>query len=146
MDLQELTARESIRDLVARYNSSGDSGRIDELARLFCDDATLQVGSNAPVVGREAIGEFFAQVAAGSSSDDVPRHIRHFVATHQIDLQSRSRASGRCYFQVLTHNGLDHWGRYLDEYREESGSWRLQSRRVLVDGAMPGGWGADWLS
>ena len=31
----ELVARESIRDLVARYNPNGDSGRFDQVVELF---------------------------------------------------------------------------------------------------------------
>ena len=35
MELWELVARESIRDLVARYNANGDSGRFDQVLELF---------------------------------------------------------------------------------------------------------------
>jgi hypothetical protein len=42
-------------------------------------------------------------------------------------------ATGRCYFFVLTAVGLDHWGRYLDEYRVVDGEWRFAQRRVLTD-------------
>ena len=31
MESWELVARESVRDLVARYNANGDSGRFDEM-------------------------------------------------------------------------------------------------------------------
>ena len=41
MELWELEARESIRDLVARYNANGDSGRFDPMLELFAEDATL---------------------------------------------------------------------------------------------------------
>ena len=35
MTLDELIARESIRDLVARYNANGDSGRFDQVVELM---------------------------------------------------------------------------------------------------------------
>lgn len=35
MALWELTARERIRDTLARYTWSGDAGRLDDLARAF---------------------------------------------------------------------------------------------------------------
>ncbi|MND03701.1 hypothetical protein D3C83_236570 [compost metagenome] len=44
-----------------------------------------------------------------------------------------SHATGRCYFFVLTRIGLDHWGRYLDDYRVVDGAWRFARRRVLPD-------------
>jgi SnoaL-like domain len=36
MEMWELVAREQIRDTLARYNWSGDAGRLDELADTFC--------------------------------------------------------------------------------------------------------------
>jgi hypothetical protein len=36
-------------------------------------------------------------------------------------------------------HGLDHWGRYLDEYEERDGRWRITRRRALSDGKTPGG-------
>jgi hypothetical protein len=43
MELWELVARERIRDTLARYNWSGDSLRLDELARSFCEDGELEL-------------------------------------------------------------------------------------------------------
>jgi len=135
----EWIARESIRDLVARYNANGDSGRFDPMLELFTDEAVLEVeGRN--LEGRAAIRSFFEGVAAG----DGPRVrlLRHFTATLQIDLENRSSARGRCYYQVLTEAGLDHWGRYVDRYRCEDGRWLFCHRSVSVDGVTPGGWAA----
>ena len=41
MEHWELIARESIRDLAARYNANGDAGRIDQVVELFAEDAVL---------------------------------------------------------------------------------------------------------
>ena len=43
MELWELTARESIRDLVARYNANGDTGRFPQVLELFAPDAVMEV-------------------------------------------------------------------------------------------------------
>jgi len=48
MDPGEATAREEIRELVARYNQWGDSGRLSELTGLFCDTATLEFARTRP--------------------------------------------------------------------------------------------------
>ncbi|HMC68329.1 MAG TPA: nuclear transport factor 2 family protein, partial [Mycobacteriales bacterium] len=66
--------------------------------------------------------------------------IRHFTGTLQIEVPAPDHASARCYFQVLTVNGLDHWGRYSDVLRCVDGRWLFTSRAVRVDGATPGGW------
>ena len=55
---------------------------------------------------------------------------------------ARPRAAGRCYYQVLMSHGLDHWGRYIDGYQLVDGRWLFSSRRVTMDGYVPGGWGA----
>ena len=38
MEMWELLARESIRDLVARYNANGDSGRFDPVLNIITRD------------------------------------------------------------------------------------------------------------
>jgi len=146
MDTWELAARESIRDLVARYNSNGDSGRIDAMMALFAPDATLEVRGREPLAGIDAIHTFFTAVARGADNPVELTSLHHHTATHQIDIIDRQSATGRCYFAVYTQSGLDHWGRYIDTYRCLRGAWKFQHRRVSVDGFTPGGWGEQGLS
>ena len=47
----ELRARESIRDLVARYNANGDTGRFDQVVELFAPDAVHSARGNNPIAG-----------------------------------------------------------------------------------------------
>jgi len=145
LEVWELMARESIRDLVARYNANADAGRFAQVLELFADDAVMEVASAGGEVqhfdGHGEIATLFTgtkhrwdteAVAAGS-----PRrhHVRHFVSTHQIDLEDRTHATGRSYFAVLMPHGLDHWGRYLDAYEERGGRWLFTRRRALPDGS-----------
>ncbi|MFI0369071.1 nuclear transport factor 2 family protein [Actinomadura sp. 1N219] len=143
MEPWETAARESIRDLVARYNSNGDSGRFEQLLELFAPDATMDVGDGRAYRGRDEIATIFTGTGdrwrAAAQARGVPPYVRHFTATHQIDLLDRGRAKGRSYFQVLMPHGLDHWGRYLDEYVLIGDRWLFAHRRVAVDGrAAPG--------
>ncbi|MEZ5167529.1 MAG: nuclear transport factor 2 family protein [Acidimicrobiales bacterium] len=144
MDAQELDAREQIRDLVARYNANGDSGRFAAMLELFTPDAVMHIPSGSHR-GRDEIEAMFANAAKKTGDGDGARaaFIRHFTATLQIDLDpaDRTRATSRCYYQVLTDRGLDHWGRYLDQYRCDDGVWRFVERTVTLDGSVPGGWG-----
>lgn len=146
MQSWELIARESIRDIVVRYNSNGDSGRIDAMMKLFAPDATLEVPGHSLLVGLEAIRDFFAGVFEPGETAFELKSLHHHTATHQVDLLDEQHAAGRCYFTVYTQIGLDHWGRYIDEYRQSDGVWKFQSRRVCVDGFSPGGWGESQLS
>jgi hypothetical protein len=139
MEPWELVARESIRDLVARYNANGDAGRFDPMLELFAEDAVLEIPDGVQR-GKAAIRALFEGVAKRTGAGGSAAFIRHFTATHQIDLVSESEARGRCYYAVLTERGLDHWGRYLDEYRRLDGRWLFWRRKVTVDAALPGGW------
>lgn len=139
MDRDELVARESIRDLVARYNANGDSGRFDPMMALFAEDARFEVPGTT-LCGRAEIRAFFEAVARGDGGRRPVSHVRHFTATHQIDVEGADSARGRCYYLVLTDIGLDHWGRYVDVYRRIGGRWLFQRRSVSVDGRAPDSW------
>jgi hypothetical protein len=146
MELWELTARESIRDLVARYNANADTGRFDPLMELFAPDAVMEL-SGRVYSGRDEIRTIFT-----STADSVVDHaaqagpgtlyLRHFTATLQIDVESPTAARSRCYYHVLMAHGLDHWGRYIDEFGVVDGEWKFTRRRVTTDGVNPDGWAA----
>lgn len=124
---------------MARYNANGDSGRFDPMLELFSEDAVLELPDQT-LAGRAAIRGFFEQVAAEGQGHPRVALLRHFTATHQIDLEGKSDARGRCYYQVLTQAGLDHWGRYVDRYVCLDGRWLFAHRVVSVDGTVTGGW------
>jgi 3-phenylpropionate/cinnamic acid dioxygenase small subunit len=156
MELWELVARESIRDLVARYNANGDSGRFEQMLDVFADDAVMELESEDGAVrrfeGRDRIATIFTATKAswdalagstgGSGAGRAGHHVRHFVATHQIDVDDESHARGRSYFAVLMPHGLDHWGRYVDTYGIRNGRWVITERRALTDGRAGDGTGA----
>jgi SnoaL-like domain len=141
MEVWEVVARESIRDLVARYNANGDAGRVPQVLELFAPDAVMELGdpgSSTLHTGREEIALIFTGTkdrwTAEATDRGAPPYVRHCVSTHQIDLRDQTHAVGRCYFFVIMDHGLDHWGRYLDEYGEVEGQWRFTRRTVRVDG------------
>jgi hypothetical protein len=144
VDLDELIAREQIRDLVARYNATADSGRFDDTIEVFAPDAVMEVGDQV-LEGRAAIREMFEATkdSIAGHAGDQPGYVRHLTATLQIDLTSVTEARGRCYFQVLLPHGLDHWGRYLDSFGLVGGRWVITHRRVITDGWVQGGWAAS---
>lgn len=147
MELWELTARESIRDLVARYNANGDSGRFAQMLAVFAADTVLELVSMEGDLQRFEGVEQMASLFTGTKSrwdramdgDARRHHVRHLVGTHQIDLQDREHALGRSYFVVLMAHGVDHWGRYLDDYGVRDGQWLITGRRVVTDGRTAGG-------
>ena len=141
MEVWEVVARESIRDLVARYNANGDAGRVPQVLELFAPDAMMELGdpgSSTLHTGLDEIALIFTGTkdrwTAEATDRGAPPYVRHCVSTHQIDLRDENHATGRCYFFVIMHHGLDHWGRYVDEYGVVDGQWRFTRRTVRVDG------------
>jgi hypothetical protein len=159
MELWELVARESIRDCIARYNANGDSGRIDQMVEVFAPDGVMETHGNR-YEGRPAIHAFMSSVVEQGRVDEptvtepaelTPTQewiargrtpfIRHFTATTQIDVISETEARARSYYLFITVHGLDHWGRYLDEFAPVDGRWLITHRREITDAAFAGGWG-----
>jgi hypothetical protein len=145
MELWELVARESIRDLVARYNANGDSGRFEEMMKVFADDAVMELvaadGTVTRYEGAAEVATIFTATKSGwdgnasaTKSTATRHHVRHFTSTHQIDLVNETRAKGRLYYLVVMAHGVDHWGRYVDEYGLRDGRWVITQRRALSDG------------
>jgi hypothetical protein len=133
MELWELIARESIRDLVTRYNSNGDTGRFAQVLELFTDDAVMELPHRS-FHGRDEIATIFTDTRDQVSSRATPSYGRHLTATHQIDLVDETHATGRLYYAVISPIGLDHWGRYTDRYEVVDGTWKFVARHVTVDG------------
>ncbi len=139
MELWELVARESIRDLVARYNANADSGRFDQVLECFAPDAVMELDGR-PYRGRDEIRTIFTGAAEMVTSGPEPIMVRHHTSTLQIDVTGPDKATSRCYYQVLSGTGVDHWGRYLDRYGVVDGRWRFVHRREFLDGTVPESW------
>jgi len=68
--------------------------------------------------------------------------IRHFTSNPRITFESETRAQVRTYYAVLSSFGLDHWGRYIDEFGVVDGEWLITKRVITTDGVEPEGWAA----
>jgi hypothetical protein len=137
VELWQVVAREEIRDLATRYNSNGDSGRFAQVMELFAPDAVMELPDRT-YNGLAEIVTVFTGAQDTIRSGDAPGYVRHYTATHQIDLVDETYATGRLYYSVISPVGLDHWGRYTDTYKVVDGAWRFARRKVTVDGSMPG--------
>jgi SnoaL-like protein len=159
MEMWELVARESIRDRIARWNAKGDAGKLTEMVEVLAPDVEFQAANSPVLHGRDAVLAFLGGVHeegdgkseratnAASTGRYLPQgarpSIRHFTGTTQIDFTSQTTATVRTYYAVLSSFGLDHWGRYLDEFSLVDGSWLISRRTVTTDGIDPEGWAAS---
>ncbi len=138
MKMWEVVAREHIRDALARYNWSGDAGRLDELAETFCADGVLEIRGFEPLCGRSQIVAFLGRVAGNITvSAYVKPVIRHNVANVLFTDVAPEQAQVSCYFTVVTHIGLDHFGRYRDTLVPDGDTWLIKHRKVSTDWAAP---------
>lgn len=143
MEPWELTGREQVRDLIARYTWAGDRGRFDDLVACFSEDGVLDVGDHGGRwVGRGEIARQLQGVAARVADQAVatgvaPGPVHHHVSSIQLGDVTEVEMSARSYFLVVTAVGVDHWGRYLDRFRRIADDWLFTERVVRVDGWHP---------
>lgn len=144
MNVEELIARELVRDRYARYNRAGDKGRLDELAACFTEDGTLEARNTFAAKGRQNIRDTLIAVSAelvahATAQAATTRPIvRHFVASLRFDSIASDRIESSAYFAVFHADATDHWGTYRDVLVPVGDEWLFERRLVVVDGARPG--------
>jgi hypothetical protein len=144
MTVEELLAREAIRDTMAQYNTSGDRLKVDDYVACFTDDAVME-SEYVPedrafrYEGREAIRAWQMRWLNRAPGDVVHKasFIRHHLSTSKIDLTGPDRAKARTYWVAWTDIGPDHAGYYLDDFRKEGDRWLIARRRVRMDWESP---------
>jgi SnoaL-like domain len=136
VEMWELVAREQIRETLARYNWSGDAGRLDGLVETFCADGVLEIRGFEPLRGRSEIMAFLSGVTGNiATRADVQPVVRHSVANVLFTGLSPGQAQVSSYFTVVTHIGLDHFGRYRDILVPDGDTWLIKHRKVSTDWA-----------
>jgi len=142
VELWEVTAREQIRDTLARYAHCADSGRFEELVSLFTPDGVLEVDGHPARQGRDAILEFLGRTRTSLGATLERPYIRHHISSLVVDVEGPAIARAASYFLAITQQGPDHWGRYRDRLVVDDGRWLLAHRRVRPDGHSANSWRA----
>jgi hypothetical protein len=147
--LERLEAVEGVRHTLSKYPFMLDSGRWDELADLFAEDAILEiVGAttvNVDGTNRETSGAYHGRAAIrafySSLSPKAAPRFKHDMTNIHIEIDSQgNEASAESYFispgpqkEIGTSGG----GLYQDRLRRESdGCWRIVHKRILTTLAM----------
>ena len=141
MTVEELLAREAIRDTLARYNMAGDRLRVDDFVAVFTEDAVLE-SDVFRCDGRQAIHDWFSGFGrTPETRPDPPRPaptlVRHHVSTCRIELTDAGTAQVRTYWTVFSDIGPDHGGVYIDRLRKDGACWLIAHRRIRVDWKAP---------
>jgi hypothetical protein len=142
--LEELLARESIRQTMASYTVAGDRLRVDDFIAVFTDDAVLE-SKGVPesdafrYEGRQAIRQWITRwlPAPGKAPTTRATFVRHHLSTTHIELAGADSAKARTYWVAYTDIGPDHCGCYIDVFRKTGGHWLIARRQVRLDWRSP---------
>jgi hypothetical protein len=144
--MSEVTDRDEIRQLIATYTAEGDRGRVDRMAHIFAEDATMVIPSWR-AEGRAGI----VKALSGGGGTDKPMRksdpitgrgpiMRHHLTSCYITFDGPDDATGRTYWINFSENGPDHSGLYADKYRRIDGRWLITHREVRLDWKSPNSW------
>lgn len=141
MTLDELLAREAIRDTMAKYNTSGDRLKVEDFADCFTENAIIESEKVSGektfrYEGKAAIFEWQNRWRDRKPSQDTvhkAKFVRHHLSTSKIDLTGPDIAHARTYWVAWTDIGPDHAGYYVDEFRKTGDRWLIAHRRVRLD-------------
>jgi hypothetical protein len=130
MNLDELADRMELRDLVTRYSGIPDDRNYALVDEVFTQDAEL-VGPGFSFSGRE-------KIRVGMQAIEQYSATLHCVHNHSVELAGDA-ARGETYC-IANHlhevDGVPYkldWGvRYADQYRRDSGGWRISRRELRV--------------
>jgi len=139
MDLQDLSDRLEINDLLTRYADAVDRKDWDQLATCFTADATIDYSASGGAAG------VFPDVRDWlATTMPLFTMTQHFVTNSRVELNG-DEAEGRAYFyNPMTLSGADGGtdflivgGYYNDRYRRTTDGWRIIDRReemAFMDG------------
>ena len=130
MDLQQLSDRQEITDLITEYSHAIDFRRWDDLDAIFTADATLDLTATGGECGDLPTMKQWLAKTLGLFSGH-----QHLVATSKIELDGdRATATSVCHNPMY----LDRDGRqqvlfvglwYVDEFVRTPAGWRIASRK-----------------
>jgi len=130
VDLEELLAREEIRQRMSEYAFYNDNLDAENFASVFAEDGIFE-GPITSIRGRQEIEHWKKTNKVLQVNGARPEYVRHHIGTQHI-VVTGGTAKATTYWTVQTDVGLDHTGYYEDDFVRENGSWRIAHRRVRV--------------
>jgi ketosteroid isomerase-like protein len=123
--IEELLARDQIRQLAVRYALAVDGKDLDGIAALFAED----VSNGSYGSGRAGVRNFYDQAMRRFHCS------MHLVANHVIDFDDDDHAHGVVYCRAHHHVlEPEHWFdkalAYWDTYERAGDDWFFQRRRL----------------
>lgn len=136
MDLEELSARVEIHDVLLRYCRGLDRVDMNLVRGAFHPDAYIKFPKSLHVGSVEGFFEFLTA--------EMPRFVRtmHNLGNSLIEFDGPDIAYVETYLNA-DHQGSDQhhwkesyiklWARYLDRFERRDGVWLIAERQMLTD-------------
>ena len=127
--VEELWAREMIKELTYAYGRCIEQQDAEGMARLFTENGEVDFSSLGRGVhkGHDAIRTFYTSTW--------PLRVKPFFTNHVIELLGDGRAKGTCCFEnrgVQGEESMIGAGRLHDEYEKVGEVWKFRSRKVEI--------------
>lgn len=133
-----LEDKDAIRALRDNYHSCINDGRYDQIAKLFTDDAMVELGYLARYEGRAAVDTGFRGMGERERF-----FIKQYIHSHQIEVDG-DRGTGISYLEARYGRfGVSYLvsGRYDDRYQRVDGVWRFSEMIATLYYTVPAGVG-----
>lgn len=141
MTVEELLARESIRDTMARYSIAGDEFDVEAYLSCFVEDGVMEFAEfpgqgHVLLEGKAAIREFvegfFGALKSGKAA--VPgKFMRHHLTSSRVDFEDGETARAKTYALYADDSGVNTSGIYTDLLKKAGDRWLIARRRWAVD-------------
>ena len=134
--IENLEAREAIRELIYAYGHALDHRDFVAFSELFEEDRGTWAGGFGSATGREAI---FALMdgSIGHAEQPVTPTSHHVFSNIQIEVDGdRAAATTKWIFVVPSQTGDPRWmflGHYEDQFVREAGRWFFLRREAFTD-------------
>lgn len=145
MQLADMLAREAIRYTIELYNRNSDTADYGRHHDVFHPQGVMSVQGSDDLVGPDAIIAAMRAGAEKRRAFDPGNFQRHNLTSTMIELIDGESARSVIYIMVVTERGLDHAGRYDDEYRRVGDRWLIWRRQATMEWASPNSRFTGWL-
>jgi hypothetical protein len=129
-EIQMLEDIKAIKRLQRAYGYYVDKKLSSEVAGLFAESATVELGGMGVYVGRERIAEFYERLMGGEGLAEGELY-NHMILQGVVNVDedgTRARGRWRALIQLGQHGESAVWaeGPYENEYVKEDGVWKIQ--------------------
>ena len=127
-EVSRLEAHDAVENLQAAYGYYFDKNQWDEIANLFTDDATYEIGQRGVYKGKDRIRKALDLIGpAGARAGVLNNEMQLQPIIHVSSDGQSAKARWRTLEMKAVHGKSGAWGEgvYENEYRLDDGKWKI---------------------